>query len=585
MLYLEYIDGFRIKVWSTKRMSLALPFSSLLSAKCFKSGDYWTFDVRELDKLKKNLDLINEETVIDDEASEEYIKYVESQKHLEDIKNSSNQFEYEYITEPFNEQRIGVHYLSNRDRVGLFDEMGLGKTKQVLDALSVWRNCGSVKGGGVVICPNTAKFSWVEEVDKHSKFYHYEIGNGTKRCRNDIEFIKKNPKDLFIVHMDCLRYVVDELETLSPAFLFVDEFHFFKNVGTTRTSGSLRAQALFHLVEKWKKKNQNLKVIVMTGTPVAERPEEAYAVLQILMPGFIASHSRFMNRYCKYDFKYYMVQKKGTNRRYRQKVREVVGYKNLKELKELLESVGIRRLKSEVEGFPEKIDIKKFVELEKEHLKAYDKIKTATKQEIVKLKQSGKSFNVKNKFIRLMQVVNNPAVLDGENVSCKYELLDELLEEIMSSDEEKVVLWTIFTKAIELLYGRYNKKYGVECIFGDVQIEDRGGIIKRFNEKKRPRILLCNPAAGGTALNLQRAQTAIYVDAMFALTQRLQSEDRIHRRSSKGTVRVITIIAKDTVDEGLVELLKMKRNMKDALLTSDDLLIEQNREYLLKFLE
>lgn len=588
MILIDYYKDTVVRIWADNDKNLSLVFSPIISAKFVRKGTYWTCDIRELDKLVKNLDFLGLEKAVDDETIEKFMKYVDEQNKFKGIKEGNCTINSEFKTKPFREQRIGIAYLSERYRSGIFDEMGLGKTKQVLDTLKIWRLKGKVRGNGVVICPNTAKYAWSEEIGIHSDFTHYRIGNGTPQCKTDINYIKKNPKDLFVVHIDCLRYVVNELETLNPSFVFIDEFHLFKNVGTVRSEGSLRSQALFQLLEKWQKKNPSLKIIIMTGTPVAERPEEAYAVLKILMPDFISSYSRFQNRFCKFEETYYPVWKTfkgGKKQRVRTKVREVVGYKNLSELKALIESVSIRRLKSEVEDFPEKIELKKFVVLDGNHSRDYEIVKKATREEVLKLTKSGKPFNVKNKFIRLMQIVNNPSILGGENYSSKYNLLDELLDEILASPEEKVVLWSIFRKSIELLYDRYNKKYGVDCIFGDVPIEDRGDVIKRFKSEGRPKILLCNPQAAGTSLNLERAQTAIYVDMMFSLTQRLQSEDRIHRRSSKGVVRIISIVAKGTVDEGLIELLKQKKNMKDALLTSDDILIEQNKGFLLEFLK
>jgi len=589
MIYIEYLDNYRLKCWHEKRKSLALAFSSLISARFSKKEKTWSFDLRELPKLVYNLDTLKiTDRVMDDKTVEEFVKYANSEKDLNFIKTGQNNFildSVKFKTKQYTEQKTGSLYLLQRNKSGIFDEMGLGKTKQVLDVLQYWKTHKMIKGGGIVICPNTAKFSWADEIKMHSNFSYFEIGNGTELCRRDITFVRTSPRDLFVVHMDCLRYITDDLAKLNPGFVFVDEYHFFKNMGNARVPGSLRTQALFYLINEWEKKNKNLKVIIMTGTPVAEKPEEAYSVLQMLMPGFISSYSRFVGRFCEYEDKFFYIKNKTSGKPYRKKIRQVAGYKNLRELKDLLESVGIRRLKSEVEDFPEKIEIKKYVVLEGQHLKDYEKVKIAMRQEIIQLQKSGTPFNVKNKFIRLLQTINNPAILGGVNYSCKYDLLDQLLEEIMNNPDEKVILWSIFRKAIELLYRRYNNKYGCDCIYGDVKIEDRGDIIKRFNNDVRPRILVCNPQAAGVSLNLQRAQTAIYVDQMFSLTQRLQSEDRIHRRSSKGIVRIISIVAKGTIDEGVAELLNQKKNLKDALLISDDLLIEQNKELLLKFLE
>jgi SNF2 family DNA or RNA helicase len=184
-----------------------------------------------------------------------------------------------------------------------------------------------------------------------------------------------------------------------------------------------------------------------------------------------------------------------------------------------------------------------------------------------------------------MQVVNNPALLGGSNISCKYQELDIILEEVLANPDEKVILWTIYRPAIELLYDRYAKPYGTSCIYGDIDMKDRPEIVHKFSNEKFPRVLVCNPSAAGTSLNLQRAGTAIYVDCMFELTARLQSEDRIHRRGSKGNVSIINLVAKDTIDEGLEMMLQRKKNIKDALLTTDEQLIEEDREHLLQYLK
>jgi SNF2 family DNA or RNA helicase len=569
----------------------------MLSAEYQRKGNAYIFDLRELDKLYRNLTVNGfNERVMDEEAMGAFEAYKSEQGSLQALKTTSpdhiklsnlqdNLKDFPFKTKPFPEQLNGVGYLTSRQRVGIFDEMGLGKTKQVLDTLKVWEHeyglSGGKVAGGVVICPNTAKFTWTDEIKKHSEYTSCEIGNGVAECKTDINnYRKRSPQPfMFILHMDCLRYVGEELEKLSPDFVVIDEFHFFKNVGNQRKAGSQRSEILFKLIDLWEEKNPDLKIIIMTGTPIAEKPEEAYAVFQMLMPGFVTSWSRFVNRYCVFE------ERTIGKFKNRKKIREKTGYKNLYELKDYIESIGIRRLKSEVTGFPEKMQIKRYVVLEGEHKDSYETVKNATREDIVQLKKSGKKFNVKNRFVRLMQVVNNPALLGGSNISCKYQELDIILEEVLANPDEKVILWTIYRPAIELLYDRYAKPYGTSCIYGDIDMKDRPEIVHKFSNEKFPRVLVCNPSAAGTSLNLQRAGTAIYVDCMFELTARLQSEDRIHRRGSKGNVSIINLVAKDTIDEGLEMMLQRKKNIKDALLTTDEQLIEEDREHLLQYLK
>jgi SNF2 family DNA or RNA helicase len=323
--------------------------------------------------------------------------------------------------------------------------------------------------------------------------------------------------------------------------------------------------------------------------------------LKILSSDFLPHVSRFESHFVvKQDVEY--GRKKGDASHGKKKktvVSRVVGYKNLDELKALIESVSIRRTKADMVGFPEKITMIRDVVLSGAQLALYRKI---SEEVLSKLASDGEVdvdtfMGDTTKGLRLRMALNHPSLLDEPGDSAKYLECDALLEEILSNPLAKVIIWTEFRKGVDLLYDRYNDLYGAVKIYGGVDNKQLALIEAAFVRNDGPKVAVCIPAKAGTGVDfLARARTSIYIDRPYSLTLFNQSGDRIHRRvtasENKTELDMIrsqpaTLIFLDVVgsiDEGVRDKLASKMDLSMALTTSNDTLMKIGRSDLIRYL-
>ncbi len=182
----------------------------------------------------------------------------------------------------------------------------------------------------------------------------------------------------------------------------------------------------------------------------------------------------------------------------------------------------------------------------------YEKLKEELYLEIKNIEGDiviDESSDLLKKLLRLAQIASNPYLIDkGYNETpCKYYELDKLLDKIVEA-KQKVIIWTSFVENIRILNKRY-KKYGPLMLYGEISIEDRNTIVKKFKNDTESKVLIANPAAAREGLTLTSANNAIYLDRNFNLVDYLQSQDRIHRISQNKECYIYKLIAKDTIDE------------------------------------
>jgi SNF2 family DNA or RNA helicase len=251
-----------------------------------------------------------------------------------------------------------------------------------------------------------------------------------------------------------------------------------------------------------------------------------------------------------------------------------------------------------MKGFPPKVFVVRDVFLEGKQLELYKKICGEVVSGISKDSFSGVEnfLNNNNRLIRLRQAMNHPMLLGEEGDSAKYKELDNILEELLSDPEQKVVIWTEFRAAVDLLFQRYDSEYGAVKIYGGVDNDELAKIAEKFENGDRPRVAIAIPAKAGTGVDfLARARTAIYVDRPYSLVLYKQSLDRIHRRvdtvnpkpidiirSKPATIMFLDIV--NSVDELVREKLANKWDVAEAVTTSNESLVEMGRGDLLKYL-
>lgn len=322
-------------------------------------------------------------------------------------------------------------------------------------------------------------------------------------------------------------------------------------VHNCKNPASLQGKALFKLETKY--------MAALSGTPLMNRPFDLFVPLKWL--GF-ESHSYF--QFCHYYGVY-----GGFNNS------EVVGYKNLDTLRNLVSSVMLRRVKTEVLDLPEKIQKTEYVEMKTKQAKLYSEVLSKIKTNIQKVNFSNNPLSM---LIRLRQVTGWTGIL-SETIqeSAKMDRLQDLVYEIVRSQGKAVIFsnWSEVTKVAKDILAKYNPAY----ITGDTQANERMLQVQNFQTNENCKVIIGTIGAMGTGLTLTAAQNVIFLDSPWNRALKDQAEDRCHRIGTTGTVNVITLVCKNTIDERIETLIRKKGQMSDALI--DGKLNAKDIEFLL----
>ena len=452
---------------------------------------------------------------------------------------------FEYVTQPYAHQRAGLQFLAHLGGGALLWEMGTGKTKTAIDYCE-WLarrpeqdlvNAYWIKV--LVICPNTVKRNWADEIVKHAVPMNWQqhVLDGTIRNR--------------IADLASARYSIVNCEALSiKAFatalqarewdvVIVDESTRFK------TPGAARTKALHKIRAKHR--------IILTGTPITGKPEDAWSQLHFVAPGLLGSYWSFRDRYLELDYFKHPVGMKGSTEA---------------ELRKLIASRSYRVLKADVLDLPPKVYTKRTVELDGDQAKAYRQMQHDLAVQIAGMEHVTAA-NILTVLLRLTQITSGMVGAAGKYTwidkgNAKLAELDDLLNDELRG--EQVVIFGQYQRELEELGLRYDA--GDSIIYGPTPETVRHEIISQFQAGTR-RLLFAQQRTGGIGINLTAAQTAIYYSRSWSLEEWLQSQDRLHRIGQKGTVTILTLLAKGTIDEEIEKALNTKQNLADRL-TGDD---------------
>ena len=253
--------------------------------------------------------------------------------------------------------------------------------------------------------------------------------------------------------------------------------------------------------------------------------------------------------------------------------KQVIGYKRLDELNELLKAFSSRVLKKDCLDLPDKIYITRTIELTPEQRKTYEELKKYAITDLYneeKQKQQVSVTSVLTKMLRLHQIACGFTTTDEEeNIELKSKRIEELMS-ILEEVEGKAVIWANYRYDIKRIIDEIRKTYGdnsVGSYFGDTSDADRAKNLKNFQDLDSPmRFIVGNTQTAGYGINLTAASTVVYYSNNFDLEKRLQSEDRAHRIGQVNKVTYIDIICKDTVDEKIVKSLLAKQSIAAQVL-------------------
>ena len=488
-----------------------------------------------------------------------------------------------FTTKPYKHQMEGLIYGLEHESFLLGDDQGLGKTKEIIDLAVCRKQTDGLKHCLIICGINGNKYNWADEVKIHSREDSWILGTRfTKRppikmiegsTKDKMEDLNNIPHQFFwITNIETLRGgsfkekqgkrtvmrfpIAEKIQELCDrgiiGMIAFDEAHKAKN------PDSQQGKALLSIDCKGPK-------IPMSGTFVLNNPLDLY--LPLRWAGF-ETHSfyAYKQHYCKMG---------GFGGK------EIVGYKNLDELRSMVSKVMLRRVKGDVLDLPPKVHTIEWVDAYPEQKSLYKDVRDQVRDNIDKVKVHPDPLS---EMLRLRQVTGYPGILSSTvTKSAKMDRMEELVEEEVSVGGKAIIFsnWSEMTNVIRHKLKKYNPAY----ITGEVGSVQRMEEKDRFQNDPNCKVMIGTIGALGTGFTLTAAQLVIFVDEPWNRGIKDQAEDRAHRIGTRGTVRVVTILTRDTVDEGVYNLVQKKGKMADLLVDGkvDGKNVDDVLSYLLTF--
>lgn len=467
---------------------------------------------------------------------------------------------YPFKNKPFVHQQAYLQRFWEYQVAALFADMGTGKSFMLINNVAMLYDKGKLNGF-LIVAPKGVYRNWYDtEIPKHLPdhvVYRMAIWSPSPRKAE-----QKALDELFTVTED-LKILVMNVEAFSTAkgtayakrFLLVHNAMMAIDESTTiKTHTSARSKN----TEKVGRGARYRRIL--TGSPVTKSPMDLYQQCAFLSDDClnVSSFYVFQARYCV------TVERQLNTHSFKQ----VVGYRRLDELKEKLDRFAYRVKKEECLDLPDKLYVKREVDLTPEQLKYYNEMKAFAMAQI----DGGlvSTVNALTQLMRLHQIVCGHVKLDdGTVIELPNKRLDELLA-IVEETDGKLIIWANYRHDIEAIKLALSKEYGMNSVgmyYGDTDMDERKRVLEEFqNPDSEMRFFVGNPSTGGYGLTLTAASTMVYYSNSFDLEKRLQSEDRAHRIGQTKNVTYIDLIAVGTVDEKIVKALRAKIDIATQVL-------------------
>ena len=470
---------------------------------------------------------------------------------------------YPFKNKPFLHQAAYLQRFWEEQNTALFAEMGTGKSFMIINNAAMLYDKGRIDAL-LIVAPKGVYRNWYRsEIPKHMPDHvKYEMAcwNPTPRKAEKLEMDKmwNAVDDLRILIMNIEAFSTEKGQQFAKIFLRTTKAFMAIDESTTiKTPTAKRTKAIVKIGKDAQYRR------IATGSPVTKSPLDLYSQCAFLSTDCLNydSYYAFQARYAV------LVERKMPTHTFKQ----VVGYRHLDELKGKLDRFAFRVTKEECLDLPDKIYLRRDVELTAEQKKAYEQMKLMA---LAVLDQGLVSTNnALTQLMRLHQIVCGYVKLDdGQELDLPNNRIDELMDLLAESDG-KVIIWANYRKNIHNIKLAIQKEYGMTSVatyYGDTAAEDRQDIVDKFSDPKSElRFFVGNPTTGGYGLTLVSSHTVVYYSNSFDLEKRLQSEDRAHRIGQTEKVTYVDLIATNTVDEHIVKALRNKINIASAVLGED----------------
>lgn len=492
--------------------------------------------------------------------------------HLQAVKNILINQEYQIIgeellqndlgdftfkTKPYQYQIEGVKYGIDKRHWHLGDEQGLGKTKQIIDLARYLKEIQGVEHCLVICGVASLRWNWRDEIETHSDETYKLLGfryrkrsnklydGGTKAKLEDLEEV---PEEFFwIINIEAFREeaIVKLLkkyhENGTIGAIFIDEVHKVKNPLSAQGKGFIKVMNT---------KNKNDYRVTMSGTPLVNQPMDLFIIFKSL--GYEEnSYTAFKNHYC--IFGGYMD-------------REIVGYRNLQELKTRLKNIQLRRLKEDVLELPQKFPQTVYVDMYKEQEPLYKEVLAGLQDKIDLIMLSP---NPLAQFTRLRQVVGTPQLVSSTvQKSAKLDKLVELVDEIASRGEQCLIFsnWAEVVQIIVDILKPYN---AMGYLAKNKNLKDTEN---SFKADKNKVALVGTIKLMGTGLTFNNSNNVIFFDSPWTGADKQQCIDRCHRIGQTNNLNIYSLVCANSIDEKVEMIVRRKELLSQGIVDSGNII-------------
>ena len=438
-------------------------------------------------------------------------------------------------------QKEGICFAASKGRCIIADDMGLGKTIQAIAATELLRKEIGISSV-FIICPTSLKYQWKTEIAKFTGQTAWVIeGVYTKRqeqYRND-SFYK-------IISYNTAVNDIKEINTTQPDLFILDEAQRIKNFKTKISQNIKRLKSTY--------------TFVLTGTPLENKLEELYSIVQFVNPFALGPFWKYMSEYSIVD-----------------EVGKIKGYHDLNKIGEKLAGTMIRRRKKDVLlQLPERMDKVLYVPMTEEQAAIHNDCQESVNRLVIKWRRQG-FLNEKDRqslmiFLNMMRMAcDSTYILDQKTrFDTKIGELMNILDEVFAEDQEKVVIFSQWERMTRLVAAELDqRKVKYQYLHGGVPGSDRGKLFEGFNNDAACKVFLSTDA-GGVGLNLQVASMLINLDIPWNPAVLEQRIARIYRLGQKRNVSIINMVSAGTIEHKMLGVLSFKKGLAEGILDQGD---------------
>jgi SNF2 family DNA or RNA helicase len=437
-------------------------------------------------------------------------------------------------------QKKGLWFAAKAGRALIADEMGLGKTVQAIAVAELYKKELGINKV-LIVCPTSLKYQWKTEIEKftHNSTVNVTEGGILKRK----EQYENNNTFYLIVSYHTIANDVEYLNKADFDMVILDEAQRIKN---WKTKVSQRI-----------KKLQTPYAIVLTGTPLENKLEELYSIMQFIDVYRLGPMYKFLDTY--------QIVSEDSNK--------VVGYKNLHEIKERLADTLIRRSKKEIENqLPKRMDKNLFVPMTEQQMEVHEEKKDVVAKLVLKWRKMG-FLNEKDRnrlilSLSIMRMVSDSTfILDQvSRHDTKINELMSILDEFFENSDEKVVIFSQWERMTRLVAQELTaREVPFEYLHGGIESKNRKDLLTNFTNNPKSRVFLSTDA-GGVGLNLQVASLVINLDIPWNPAVLEQRIARVYRLGQERNVQVINLVSTGTIEHKMLDVLSFKGAMAAGVL-------------------